>query len=249
MGGFTEGFKRRIVVPFAGNYEEFRHVLRHELVHAFQFSYSRGLSGLVGRSQPPQWFIEGMAEYLAEPWSLRTEVYMRDLVVNLRLPSLEEMGYYSGYISYRYGQAFFKFLEDTYGEKAVRDFIRLGLGGNIDAVLNRITGKNFAEISEEFSAYIKGKVLKIFGKYVFPTDAKRITNRRDNSFMNVGATISPDGSYIAFISDRKGRMGVWVLNLANRKLKMLQEGERSPDFETSTFLNPPYAFQGITYLR
>ena len=238
VGGFTEGFKRRIVVPFAGNYEEFRHVLRHELVHAFQFGYSRGLSGLVGRSQPPQWFIEGMAEYLAEPWSLRTEVYMRDLVVNLRLPSLEEMNYYSGYISYRYGQAFFKFLEDTYGEKAVRDFIRLGLGGNIDAVLNRITGKNFAEISEEFSAYIKGKVLRVFGKYVFPTDAKRITNRRDNSFMNVGATISLDGSYIAFISDRKGRMGVWVLNLANRKLRMLQEGERSPDFENLHVLKP-----------
>jgi Plant Basic Secretory Protein. len=117
VGGFTEGFKRRIVVPFAGNYEEFRHVLRHELVHAFQFGYSRGLSGLVGRSQPPQWFIEGMAEYLAQPWSLRTEVYMRDLVVNLRLPSLEEMGYYSGYISYRYGQAFYKFWKTLTGRR------------------------------------------------------------------------------------------------------------------------------------
>gem|GEM_PF-6232981 len=80
--------------------------------------------------------------------------------------------------------------------------------------------------------------MKVFGKYVFPTDAKKITNRRDNSFMNVGATISPDGSYIAFISDRKGRMGVWVLNLANRKLRMLQEGERSPDFENLHVLKP-----------
>ncbi|MEO0148483.1 MAG: basic secretory protein-like protein, partial [candidate division WOR-3 bacterium] len=89
VGGFTEGFKRRVVVPFAGDYYEFRHVLRHELVHALQFGYSRGLTGLISYSQPPQWFIEGMAEYIAQKWDLRTEVYMRDLVVNLRLPSLE----------------------------------------------------------------------------------------------------------------------------------------------------------------
>jgi Periplasmic component of the Tol biopolymer transport system len=248
VGGFTEGFKKRIVVPFAGNYEEFRHVLRHELVHAFQFGYSRGLSGIMNQSQPPQWFIEGMAEYLAQPWSLRTEVYLRDLVVNLRLPSLEEINQYYGYISYRYGHAFFKFLEETYGEKAVKDFIRMGLGGNVDLVLNRITGKNLAEVSEEFSVYIKGKVLRVFGQYVFPQDAKRITNRRDNSFMNVGATISPDGSYIAFISDRKGRMGIWVLNLANRKLRMIQEGERSPDFENLHVLKPSLSISGGNFL-
>ncbi len=237
VGGFTEGFKKRVVVPFAGNYEEFRHVLRHELVHAFQFGYSRGLGGLV-QSQPPQWFIEGMAEYLAQNWSLRTETYMRDLVVNLKLPTLEEMNYYSGYVSYRYGHAFFKFLEEIYGEKAVKDFIRMGMGGNVEAALARITGKKLPELSEEFSMYIKGKVLKVFGYHGFPQDAKRITSRRDNSFLNVGSAISPDGSFIAFISDRKGRMGIWVLNLANRKLTMIQEGERSPDFENLHVLKP-----------
>lgn len=238
VGGFTEGFKRRIVVPFAGSYYDFRHVLRHELVHALQFGYSRGLSGIVSYSQPPLWFIEGMAEFLARPWDLRTEVYMRDMVVNLRLLTLEEADYYQGYISYRYGQAFFNYIKDTYGDKALRDFIRLGLSGNIRETLKRVTGKDINEVSEEFSMYIKGRVLKVLGEYEFPSDLKRITRRSDNSYMNVGATISPDGSTIAFISDRKGRMGVWVLNLATRKLRLLQEGERSPDFENLHVLKP-----------
>ncbi|MEO0139429.1 MAG: basic secretory protein-like protein [candidate division WOR-3 bacterium] len=238
VGGFTEGFKRRVVVPFAGDYYEFRHVLRHELVHALQFGYSRGLTGLISYSQPPQWFIEGMAEYIAQKWDLRTEVYMRDLVVNLRLPSLEEMGYYYGYISYRYGQAFFKFLEDVYGERAVRDFIRMGMSGNIERALKSITGKDPDEISEEFSMYIKSKVMRVLGEYDFPRDIKRLSRRKDNSYMNVGASISPDGSLVAFISDRRGRMGIWVLNLATRELKLLQEGERTPDFENLHVLKP-----------
>ncbi len=37
VGGFTESFKTRIVVPFDGSYEDFRHVLHHELTHAVIF--------------------------------------------------------------------------------------------------------------------------------------------------------------------------------------------------------------------
>ncbi|HDI83110.1 MAG TPA: biopolymer transporter Tol, partial [candidate division WOR-3 bacterium] len=36
VGGFTESFKNRVVVPFDGSYKDFRHVLSHELVHVFQ---------------------------------------------------------------------------------------------------------------------------------------------------------------------------------------------------------------------
>ena len=34
VGGVTELFKNRVVVPFEGNYKQFRHVIHHELVHA-----------------------------------------------------------------------------------------------------------------------------------------------------------------------------------------------------------------------
>jgi len=34
IGGVTELFKNRIVVPFEGDYSKFRHVIHHELVHA-----------------------------------------------------------------------------------------------------------------------------------------------------------------------------------------------------------------------
>ncbi len=34
IGGVTELFKNRVVVPFEGSYADFHHVIRHELVHA-----------------------------------------------------------------------------------------------------------------------------------------------------------------------------------------------------------------------
>src|SRR5216117_2795999 len=45
LGGVTEFFKHRAVMPFTGSYAEFEHVLQHEMVHQFQYDvYSRGRS-------------------------------------------------------------------------------------------------------------------------------------------------------------------------------------------------------------
>ncbi|MEP7326945.1 MAG: hypothetical protein ABI836_13420, partial [Gemmatimonadota bacterium] len=36
--GVTDFLKRRVTLPFRGNFAEFRHTLRHEMVHVFQMS-------------------------------------------------------------------------------------------------------------------------------------------------------------------------------------------------------------------
>jgi hypothetical protein len=71
-GGFTEAFKRRVVMPLAGSYEETDHVLGHEMVHAFQYDIAGfgrggagGLEAAARRLSVPLWFTEGMAEYLS----------------------------------------------------------------------------------------------------------------------------------------------------------------------------------------
>lgn len=63
MGGFTEIYKSRIVVPFDGSYEEFRHVINHELTHAFQYDILYGkntASTIISQvtTDIPLWFIE-----------------------------------------------------------------------------------------------------------------------------------------------------------------------------------------------
>ena len=68
-GGFTELLKNRVVLPFTGSYEELRHVVVHELVHAFMFDmlYANGVPSFVTPQSVvnvPLWFAEGMAEYL-----------------------------------------------------------------------------------------------------------------------------------------------------------------------------------------
>ncbi|HID31944.1 MAG TPA: biopolymer transporter Tol, partial [bacterium (Candidatus Stahlbacteria)] len=90
VGGFTEIFKNRIVVPFSGSYKEFHHVLRHELVHVFQFQIflKSSISSILTTrilQTIPLWIIEGMAEYLSVGWNTEADIYLKDLLLSGKL--------------------------------------------------------------------------------------------------------------------------------------------------------------------
>src|SRR5512139_3458153 len=63
--GVTEFLKRRVALPFRGNYAEFRHTIRHELVHVFQLSLGEEMRLRYPKVRGwalPLWWTEGLAE-------------------------------------------------------------------------------------------------------------------------------------------------------------------------------------------
>src|SRR5258705_9195198 len=95
LGGVTEFFKHRAVLPFTGSYAEFEHVMQHEMVHQFQYDvYSRGRAGAGVQTlvtvNPPLWFMEGMAEYLSRgPIEPETARWVPDAALEAELPPTE----------------------------------------------------------------------------------------------------------------------------------------------------------------
>ncbi|GAG87790.1 unnamed protein product, partial [marine sediment metagenome] len=75
VGGFTELLKNRVVIPFTGDYEDFRHVLVHELTHVFQFviffpsRLEAVFSGDIFYSVP-LWVMEGHCEFSSLGWDM-----------------------------------------------------------------------------------------------------------------------------------------------------------------------------------
>ena len=81
VGGVTELFKNRMVIPYDGSLHEFEHVLYHELVHVF---INDGLYGgsvmnmlRTGNVIIPLWMNEGLAEYLSNDWVVNSDMWMR----------------------------------------------------------------------------------------------------------------------------------------------------------------------------
>uniref|UniRef100_A0A7V3PTU0 Bacterial surface antigen (D15) domain-containing protein n=1 Tax=candidate division WOR-3 bacterium TaxID=2052148 RepID=A0A7V3PTU0_UNCW3 len=251
VGGFSEPIKNRIVVPFNGSYQDFYHVLGHELTHIFEFqmfyrSRLAALLGAVGEFQVPLWIMEGFAEFQSGWVNVESEIFMRDLVINNRLLSLTELNDNYGYLAYREGEAFFNYVAERYGREKVYEFMNtLKAKRNLDATFNTVFGMSITKFSQQWEQSLKVKYLPRITKITnFEEIAQRLTDHKsDGSIYNTGPALSPSGTKIAMISDRAEYTDLYIISaLTGEVQKKLVRGERSGGFEGLLLLRPGVAW-------
>ncbi len=241
VGGFSELFKNRVVLPFTGSYSEFYHVIIHELTHIFEFEmyYKPRLASvlsLIPDFQIPLWVMEGFAEFISTTRELNSDVFMRDLVINEKVVPIDQLVDGYGYLVYREGESIFRFIEERYGRKKVIEFMHsLKLKRNVTGAFEACFGMTEKKFSDKWEEYLKIKYWpQIINQKNFSEIAKFLTNHReDGSTYNTSSALSPTGTKIAFISDRSEYTDVYVASaIDGRILRRLVKGERSAGFES-----------------
>ncbi|MBV9772516.1 MAG: PD40 domain-containing protein [Gemmatimonadetes bacterium] len=235
-GGVTEVFKQRVVLPFAYSYEETDHVLGHELVHAFQYDISGlgraggGLDAASQRFQVPGWFVEGMAEYLSVgPVDPLTANWLRNAAISGKIPTIDQLGNDPTIFPYRYGQALWAYVGGRWGDAAIGQVLKLtGEGTPYEEAFQRVLGVSVDTLSEDWHAAIRRAYLPLLNQRGEARELARplINARHEGGRLNVGPVLSPDGKWVAFLSEMKF-IDV-ELNLANAEtgevVRTLQKG-------------------------
>jgi len=244
VGGVTELFKNRVVVPFEGSYRQFRHVLHHELVHAVinDMFYGGSIQALLSSRTPlilPLWFNEGLAEYAALRWETNSDMFIRDATIHNYLPPIEYLG---GYFAYRGGQSVFYYIASKYGEQKIGEILnRVRSTRNLEQGFKSTIGLTLKELSERWQKEQKVLYWPDIAKREEPTDyARRLTNHtKDGNFYNTSPAISPQGDRIAFISDRNDYFDVYVMSAIDGEITdKVVSGQRTKDFEELHLLTP-----------
>ena len=207
-GGFTEPFRRRVVLPFAGPLAETNHVIGHELVHAFQFDFTSkiksSLSGLPPASGMPLWLIEGMAEYFSiGPNDPFTSMWMREATLS-KLPNISELRS-SEYFPYRYGQSLLAFIGGTYGEdKIIKLLGAASVLGDVNSAIDSVFNISPDSLSEQWHAALHKQYDPLAKITKRPNDYGKILikGKKGEQSINLSPSLSPDGKKFAFFSSR-----------------------------------------------
>lgn len=206
-GGVTEAFKNRVIMPVMELNNQTRHVLGHELVHAFQYHLllEKDSTNLENISQIPLWMIEGMAEYLSVgKTDAFTSMWMRDALLNRDIPSLKDLTNSNKYFPYRYGQAFWTFVGSVYGDTTIVPLFKATAKYGYENGLRYTFGYDDRALSGLWKNAIETHyrpMLKADSSQIRITGTKIIDNKNAGN-MNVAPSISPDGKYLAFLSEK-----------------------------------------------
>src|SRR6201996_1643684 len=204
-GGVTEGLKNRVVMPVMENNEMKRHGIGHEMVHAFQYHILLGgdSTSYDNINNIPSWMIEGMAEYLSlGKKDSYTAMWMRDAYMNHDIPTIKDLTETNKYFPYRYGEAFWSFIGSTYGDTVIVPFFKNTARYGLEYGIRRTFGFD----DKTLSTLWKNSIEATYKPYLKDTAqipvGHRLIDDKNSGKMNLAPAISPDGKYLAFLSEK-----------------------------------------------
>jgi Tol biopolymer transport system component len=223
VGGFSEPYKNRFVIPVTGSDKELEHVITHEFTHIAMFNIWYGgfwkSASIMRFVFYPLWIIEGLAEYESkEKWEtydhmLLRDVAISDMIIPLgKLHSFNHLKMHQISLAYQQGHSAISFLAEEYGEDKVPKLIKnLRESLEINGVFMRTIDTDLYSFDIKWQKYMKEKyTIEAEEKEEAETYGKKIT---ENAEFNTNPVFSPDGKRIAFVSTRNGYGDLFVMNV------------------------------------
>ncbi len=234
--GVTDFLKRRVSLPFQGNFAEFRHTIRHEMVHVFQIDLDAESFHQAPRSSRinfPLWWTEGLAELWSAGQDARDEMVMRDLTLSGRLPQFRQLTYSTSGIVYPIGGQIHRWLADTYGDwRVALMYKELNRHNSFEDAVSAVYGRTLDQLSEEFQLAMRRAYYPSVDSLA-PLSVLGIEVAR----LAVKATYLPDtageglGS-VAYHSPATGYLSIYRKSLEGGKAHAILTGGRSAQLES-----------------
>jgi len=236
VGGFTESLRNRVAIPFDGSYSDLEELLAHELTHAYTNALEDGVANALRSMRPtsfPFWFSEGLPEYLSIGGeSDYNNMFILDMVVNDKLPPLQNLG---GYYAYRLGESFLAYLARSYGKDKVTEYYyTLRSSNGLDNATKKVFGLEFDDLESRWRYQLKRDFYPLVESQGIPVESleKRSDSKKKGAYFNLMSRFSPDGSRYVWFSSAESRYSVWMGSLHGlSEPRRILKGEATGEIE------------------
>lgn len=222
VAGFAEPFQGRVVLPVDAPPDRRARLIRHELAHIFEFDllFSGSLQRAL-RGETPVWLMEGLASWLAEDDDPFDQMVIRDAVAHNLIPRIQEITD-TTFLNYRYGQAVFAFIEESWGAAGVRRFLgeyrKVLLTGDLDRALREAFGIGADVFDRRYARSLRKKYLPVLvTKKAAEEYGPEIGLSRPGQY-TFSPSLSPSGDLLAVLATPGFELDALLLSARDGKI-------------------------------
>ena len=225
--------KSRIELAFTGDQIGFKKLLIREVSMLFVYDmlYGGSLKDALQSSlllSLPDWFMPGIASYIAEGWSTDMDDYMRDVALHrpVRKPSV-----LTGEEAMRVGHSIWNYIAERYGKDNISNILNLTrIIRNEQNSIASTLGVPYNRFLREWRDYYAGMAKSVVAAAKPGEDALRLTISTPKEPAKLTSLrLSPDGSKLAYGIAKRGKFDVVVVNTATQKRTTILSGGYKQD--------------------
>ncbi|HYW95693.1 MAG TPA: hypothetical protein VE870_08905, partial [Bacteroidales bacterium] len=229
VGGVTRIIQNKIFVYFEGDHKKLEkqisksitEALVNEMLYGNDFKDNFTSSTLLNL---PEWYLKGLVSYVSDPWNFKIENRVKDGIIYGRYKKFNRL---RGVDALYAGHSFWKYIADTYGESVIPNILYLTrINKNVNTGFLSVLGLPLKNLADDWLSYYRNLYEDYEAYGSLPSEGK-VLKRTSRKKVYLQAKISPDGRYIAYVTNQLGQSKIYLYDTqTGKKRKIEKEGHK-----------------------
>ncbi len=230
VNGEVEFIKPYIEVSYPGTSQEFKEELMfkvtelmiNEMMYGGNFKEILQSSLLMNLSD---WFVKGAIEYVSKGWTPEMDDYIREVIHSKKFSKAFKS---EGREAILMGQSFWNFVAEKYGRSSISNILNYArITRKAEQSILITLGVSYKQVVKEWQDYYTQMNTQVNQSYVTAPDSVKIRLRHNTTTQFTTLKVSPDGRYIAYAENDRGRYIVKVRSVeSGKETTILRHGSK-----------------------
>jgi WD40 repeat protein len=231
-GGYSRIIKNKVMLYYEGDHESYEQQIAASITEVIinEMLYNADVKDRVNSSSiihMPDWYIKGLIKYISQGWSYESENRVKDGLKSGKYRNINFLEYDDAVDA---GESFWRFLAKKYGDVLIPNIIYLTkIYKNIDDGFLYVVGKDLKDLLKEWKQYYLDDYAEDKDQ---PQDGPNTIRKSKKDQMFQQVKVSPDGHYIAYITNTWGRKKIVLYDQMTGKQRVIFRKE--PKYEHVT---------------
>ena len=229
IGGKTRIVGNKVFVFYEGSHEKLEEQLNAGIAEAIfqQMLYGGKFTEALRSSsflQLPAWFKNGLISHVGKGWDVETDNLVRDGLLN---DKFEQFNHLVGEDATIAGHAIWNFISEKYGDRVIPGIIYMTrVTRNVEDGFKYVLGLDLELLQSDFLAFYSERYLSEEKVRDTPSNLTSIPVKTKKDRIYTRVALSPDGFWMAYVSNILGQYRIYIYDLENETGKRkIHKGE------------------------
>ncbi len=224
-GGYSRIIENKVMLYYEGDHVAYKKQIAAAITESVinEMLYNADVKDRITSSSVialPDWFLRGLINYVSYGWDYEAENRVKDGIRSKKYKNINNLEYDDAVFA---GLSFWRFIGQEYGDALIPNIIYLTkVYKHIDDGFLYVIGKDLKDLLKEWREFYLNEYSSDRNLPGYDENTLR-KSKKEQIFQTV--KLSPDGNFIAYVTNDWGRKRVWLYDQNSQKLKVIFRAE------------------------